>query len=143
MIMEYNVVDVKNKIIKIECEKEDCLNGKLDEYIKCALRQQANKIIVEIMNMGYTEKELNNMFSIFLEESGFYDCEWHYGIGNLKKDVLIWKCGTSHQDILNWFDNNFENGLNDYIKRNWEFWMDEEDICIDCPKLIDCGSCTF
>lgn len=49
--MEYNIVDGKNKAIKIECEKDDYFNGKLDEYIKCALRQQANKITIEIINV--------------------------------------------------------------------------------------------
>lgn len=86
---------------------------------------------------------VNEMFDIFLEESGFYDGDWLHGWGSLKKDILIWKKGTEHQEILDWFDNNFEHGLNDYIKSQWEFWQDEEDICIDCPKLIDCSKCTF
>ena len=93
----------------------------------------------------YTQKELEEMFNVFLKESGFYDWEWVYGLGELKKDILIWKKGTPHQDILDWFDNHFENGLNEYIKTQWEFWCNEDelDICSDCPKLIDCSKCTF
>lgn len=91
----------------------------------------------------YTQKELEDMFNTFLNESGFYDCEWIYGTGSLKKDVLIWTKGTPHQDILDWFDNKFENGLNEYIKTQWEFWLYENDVCCDCPKLIDCSRCTF
>ena len=88
---------------------------------------------------------IEKMFSVFLEESGFYDGKWLHGLGELKKDILIWKKGTKHQDILDWFDNNLEEGLNEYIKTQWEFWMSEnkEYICIDCPKLIDCHKCTF
>ena len=92
----------------------------------------------------YTQKEVESMFHTFLDESGFYDDDgWMYGYGELKKDILIWAKGTPHQDILDWFDNHLENGLNEYMKTQWDFWCWEDDICSVCPKLIDCSKCTF
>ena len=88
----------------------------------------------------YTEKELSDMFNVFLEESGFYDYEWKYGGGKLKKDILIWEKDIEHKEILDWFDKNFENGLNDYIRNNWDIGIDKYK-CDDCPKLVDCCSC--
>ena len=100
------------------------------------------KKFVEKFVKKYTETELSNMFDVFLEESGFYDYEWEYEDGNLKKDVLIWKKGTKHKNILKWFDKKFENGLANYMKSQWDVGTDEE-RCNDCPKLLDCCNCPF
>ena len=88
------------------------------------------------------EIQLRNMFDTFLEESGFYDGEWKHENGSLEKDVLIWGKGTKHKDILKWFDNEFEDGLNNHIKSQYDVGTDE-DRCSDCPKIVDCYNCPF
>lgn len=52
--MKYDIKSIEKKVIEriitIECSKYEYLNGELDKHIKCALRQQADKILIEIVN---------------------------------------------------------------------------------------------
>ena len=52
--MKYSAMSVEKKvverIVRIECDKAEYLNGELDKHIKCALRSQADKIIIEIVD---------------------------------------------------------------------------------------------
>lgn len=48
--MKYEVIDMKNKVVKIECTASEYLNKELDKYIQCGLRQRANKIVIEMVD---------------------------------------------------------------------------------------------
>lgn len=52
--MRYSVMEKEKKIIEriinIKCNEVEYLNGELDKHIRCALRQQADKIVIEIAN---------------------------------------------------------------------------------------------
>ena len=52
--MKYSTKSIEKKVIerivKIECDEYEYLNGELDKHIKYALRQQADKIVIEIVN---------------------------------------------------------------------------------------------